>query len=249
MNTPVRNEIHEIESLRKQIFWWRTGATLVTAAVVVGCLLSLNDAVRGLAQDGPRQKEFVGYVSTGLQKEVMPNIQTLASQTLTEIQPQVRQEFARLNDRVPELTAAVQKELKTLQDELPKTSEKTLDDAFGNLVRSRESKIKAMYPDVTEDQLKTLVTNLTNAGEAQVRQANAELFAPHQAALGTILDDMRKIAATEPPTPKGQDPTWEMGLAVLDVVRADLKDAQTGAPTGIAPAGSPAKTTAKGGKA
>ena len=234
MQIPTRNEIRTLESLRKQAFWWRTGATLVTVFVVAGCLMGLNSSVRGLAQSGPRQDEFVGYVSEGMRKDVVPSLQTLASETLTEIQPQLRAEFEHINTRVPELTAAVTKELTVLQNELPKASEKTLDSAFSNLLKSREAKIRKMYPDVTEAQVQTLMTNLRTTGEKEIREANEELFAPHQTALSKTLDHLRKIAAEEAGNTKGQNPSWEMGIAVLDVVRADLKDAQTGTTSGLA---------------
>ena len=218
----VREEIRQIESCRKQAFWWRTGALVALVLVVGGSLATLNSSVRGLVESGPRQDEFVGEFSQGLRTEIMPNVQSLTSQTLTEIQPQIKQEFTKLNTRVPELTDATLKELKTLQAELPRQSEKILDESYGKLLSSREAKIRQMYPDVTEEQVKTFVGNLQKTGETQIRQANDELFSPHQSALTSILDHMETIKSSEAAETKGVDPSWEMGLALLDVIRGDI---------------------------
>lgn len=243
----VREEIRQIESCRKQAFWWRTGALVAVILITGGSLMALNNSVRSLVESGPRQDEFVGEFSQGLRNDIMPNVQALTSQTLTEIQPQIRQEFGRLNNRVPELTDATLKELKTLQAELPRQSEKILDDSFGNLLASREKKIRQMYPDVTEEQVKTFVNNLQKTGEVQIRQANDELFSPHQAALTNILDRMETIKNSEAAQVKGVDPSWEMGLALLDVIRADIAQ-NTGAGGANAPATpTPTPTGAKTG--
>lgn len=225
-SSTVQAEIRQLESYRQQAFWWRTGALLTLILVVGGSLYALNNSVRGLAQEGPTQEAFVSHFSEGLRTDVMPTVQTLASQTLTEIQPQIQAEFAKLNQRVPELTEATMKELQTLQTELPKSSEKTLDDSFRGLLESREAKIRQMYPDVTEEQVHTFVTNLQTTGETEIRSANDELFAPHQASLASIMEHMEAIRTSEAANTKGQDPNWAMGLAVFDVVREDLNALQ-----------------------
>ena len=223
-STTVQAEIRQLESYRQQAFWWRTGAIVLLVAIVGISLAQLNSSVRGLAETGAAQDEFVAQFSQGMQTQVMPNVQTMASQTLTEIQPQLMGELNRLNTRVPELSDAFLKEFQTLQTELPKNSEKTLDDAFGKLLTSREAKIRQMYPDVTEEQVDKFVKNLVATGETEIRSANDELFSPHQAALAGILEHMEAIRNSEAANTRGQDPSWEMGLAVLDLVRDDLKD-------------------------
>lgn len=221
--TPVQAEIRQLESIRQQAFWWRTGALVALVAVVGGSLAGLNSSVRGLAERGPTQDAFVAQLSEAIHTDIMPTIQTLASQTLTEIQPEIKKEFASLNERVPELTEATMKEIEALQTELPKAAEKPLDDAFRGLLTSREAKIREMYPSVTEEQVHRLVTNLTKAGEAEIREANEELFSSHQAKLASILDHMETIRNSEAANTNGQDPNWEMGLAIFEVVREDLK--------------------------
>src|SRR4028118_791761 len=129
-SSTVQSEIRQLESYRQQAFWWRTGAIVLLVATVAGSLAALNSSVQGLVKEGPAQEAFVKHFSEGMEQQVMPSVQTLASQTLTEIQPQIREEFERLNTRVPELTQATMKEFETLQTELPKQSEKTLDDSF-----------------------------------------------------------------------------------------------------------------------
>lgn len=220
----VQAEIRQLESYRQQATWWRIGAFVLLVVIVGGSLASLNSAVHGLTDKGPAQDQFVSHFSEGMRTQVMPNIQTLASQTLTEIQPQIRDEFTKLNARVPEITDATVKELQTLQTELPQASEKTLDDSFRNLLTSREAKIRSMYPDVTEEQVKGLVDNLQKSGEEEIKNANNELFAPHQAALSGIMDHMNTIRDSEASSTAGQNPDWEMGLSIFEVLRDDLKE-------------------------
>ena len=246
----VRSEIAQLESLRRQSSWWRIGATLAVAAVTVGCLAALNSSVRGLTEAGPTQKVFTDQLSQNMQESVVPSLRTLATQTFTEIQPQAIKELNNWNKRTPELTDATMKQLETLRTELPKSGEKTLNDTFGKVLVSREQKIRQMYPDVKEEQIKGLVSTLQRTGEEEFRNANSELFGPHQAALSDILDQMETIRNSQAASVKGADPSWEMGLAILDVLRDDLKDL---APRDFAPKGSQkapsTSTTNEGGKA
>jgi len=51
------------------------------------------------------------------------------------------------------------------------------------------------------------------------------LFSRHMSAMENIVEDMEHIRLAEAPAPGSTrpDPNWEMAVAVLDVVRDDLK--------------------------
>jgi Asp-tRNA(Asn)/Glu-tRNA(Gln) amidotransferase C subunit len=151
-------------------------------------------------------------------------LQNMAGSTLTQLQPEVSKAFTKLNDRVPEVTQATMKELELLQKNLPERTEKSLNETFGKMLESKDKKIKEMFPEATDDQVHALLSNLAEQGHEQVKLANEELFAAHQQELADIIQYMQSIKKAEAKNIKGVDPTWEMGLLVLDIFRADLEE-------------------------
>lgn len=221
----VRRDIGELERLQSQIRWWRLGTGLLTAAVVVGCVAGINSSVQGLLQPGPRQEAFTSELSTGLQRDVLPSIQNLAGQAMTDIRPEVEAEFNRLGERVPELAEASYEQISLLQTNLPARGQKVLGDTFGKMLAEREDKIRAMFPEVTEEKVDTLTKNLTEMAQERAVAVNDRLFSRHMSAMENIVEDMEHIRLAEAPAPGSTrpDPNWEMAVAVLDVVRDDLK--------------------------
>ena len=221
LNTPA--EIAELKKLRQQNSWWRTGATVLTVLWLGGCVLSVNSSVQGLFNPGARQQAFTTKLSSNLQTTIVPDIQQRAAQTLTEARPEVEASFRKLNDRVPELTQASLSELNTLQTSLPASGQQILSETYGEMLSQKEAKIKEMFPDATEENIKALTTNMTEVAKDKALSVNDKLFAKHQDSLLAIMDSMEKIRATEPKT-GGADSNWELALAVMDVVREDVKD-------------------------
>jgi hypothetical protein len=259
----VRREIGELERLQKQILWWRLGTGLFTAAVVIGCVGAINGSVQGLLRPGPRQEAFTTELSAGLQRDVLPSVQNLAGQAITEVRPEVEAEFNRLGERVPELAEASYQQITLLQENLPRRGEKIMGDTFGRMLAEREQKIKAMFPEATEENVKALTVNLSEVAQERAVAVNDKLFSRHMSAMESIVEDMEKIrlaeAASAPATAiaaanggSAAEPTWEMAVAVLDVVRDDLKSLTTeqraaaGAQSSAASAELPAKGPAKG---
>jgi len=99
-----------------------------------------------------------------------------------------------------------------------------LDSTFTAALKQRESKIKTMFPEATPDQVNTLVANLTEEAKAQVTDISLNLFSPHKKALDGIISDFDAIQTAEAANIKNDVPTWEMGLLVFDIARAELKD-------------------------
>lgn len=220
----VQRDIAELENLQKQAHWWRVGATLLTAGVVALCLVSLKDAVDGLTKPGERQQQFVSELSSGIQKDVVPEVQTMANQAIAEVRPQVEAEFVKMQDRVPELAEASYQQINLLQENLPKRGEKVLGDTFGQMLTERETKIREMFPDVTEDKVKNLTKNLSDIAQERAVAVNDKMFSRHMSAMQGIVTNMEKIRLAEAAKPSGgqEQPNWEMALAMLDVARADI---------------------------
>ncbi|RYG40027.1 hypothetical protein EON79_23305, partial [bacterium] len=127
----VDQNIRELEKTRREASYWRIGGTLAALGIVVTCVALLSSSVNGLIRSGPQQEVYVTELRQGLDKEIVPRLQQVASQTLTEMQPVVETEFRQLNARVPELTQATMKELEKLQASIPERGEKVLDETFG----------------------------------------------------------------------------------------------------------------------
>jgi len=251
LNTPA--EIAELKKLRQQNSWWRTGATVVTVLWIGGCFLSVNDSIQGLFKPGARQTKFVETLSGNIQKDIVPQVEDIAKRTFTEAQPQVQASLTKLNGRVPELTQASFKELETLQTSLPAKGKTVLDKSYGEMLTGKEAKIKEMFPDATEETIKALTTNMTAIAQEKAVTVNDKLFAKHQDSLMGIMGSMDKIRATEPKSASPEGDNWSLALAVMDVVRDDMKDleakansaAASGTKTGTPPGPETTNTATK----
>ncbi|MBC8140342.1 MAG: hypothetical protein H7Y38_02745 [Armatimonadetes bacterium] len=222
LNTPA--EIAELKKLRQQNSWWRIGATALTVLWIGGCFISVNNSVQGLFNPGARQQQFVNTLQGNIQRDIVPQVEGIAKQTFTEAQPQVQASLLKLNDRVPELTQASFTELETLQTSLPAKGKTILDKTYGEMLSGKEAKIKEMFPEATEENIKTLTTNMTNIAEEKAVTVNDKLFAKHQDSLMGIMESMDTIRTTEPKGASAEGENWELALAVMDVVRDDMKD-------------------------
>jgi len=212
-------QIRMLESVRQQTRYWRWGTTGLATLIAVVSVATMNNAVQNLFRPGPTQDEFVSDVTAGLNRDVLPHVQTLAVQTLTSSAPLVEAELPKLNNQVPDVTNAAIKEVIAMQQDLPAQSQKILDSTYGAVMQQRETKIKAMFPDATDDKVNAFVNNMTSEGEVQLEGLNDQLFSPHIAAMQGIASDMNSIEYQEAPYLKNQMPTWQMGLLVFDIAR------------------------------
>ena len=216
----VQIQIKELESLRSQMRAWRLAVTLVILLMVIICVGTLINSIYGLTQPGPRQEQFVAELSTGLQQGAMADIQQIGTQTLNSID--FPAEFAKLNARTPEIAEATLKEMETLSQSLPERGEKVLNATFGEMIQSRETKIREMYPDVTEDKVHALGTNLTEEATMRTAQITQRLFDPHLKSMNAIVEDIVKIQHSEAVNPR-EVPTWQMALLIFDIAREDFR--------------------------
>lgn len=214
--------IQELQSYRKQINAWRGGTVAIVVVTLVVCLGILYKDARALATQGPEQQIFVDKLQAGLNEKVVPQLKDAASRSLTEMQPVVQKEFFALNKRVPDVTKATLDQLNMLQTSLPKITTDALTETFDKALRGREAEIKSMYPDVTEDQVKTLFDNMTKVTSAHGQEMAQTLLSSHIGEIDGIRTNLDSIAKTEPNTGNDTD-DWQLGLAVFDVVRDDVK--------------------------
>lgn len=229
-NTPpvqtgdVAQQVDALRAMRRESAIWRYASLGIIALMVIYSIATLRSSAMGLAQPGPTQTEFTTLLTTGLQKDVIPNVQQIATQTLTEMRPEVIASFQKLNNRTPELAEASVGQLNLLQTNLQTRSEKVLDETFSAEFKKREGKIKEMFPDVTEDKIKTLVDNMTALGEKHIPSVVEQMTSKHLKAVDSISVDIQTIKAQEKISPNEDVATWEMALSILDLVRDDLRE-------------------------
>lgn len=223
----IKKQIEELESLRSQTGRWRIGSVLAILVIMVVCVAKMIGAVTDLAREGPKQKEFMAEMERGLKSDVVPTLEKIAAQTVNEIKPAIDLELKRLNDRVPDVAAALHKELEALSTNLPKRGEKILEASFGAVIKKREDKIRKLYPGITEDKIATLVTTLTAEANDQIDHIVTGLFAPHILALTHVTENVAHIQKTEKVDGTAEFPTWEMASLVFDLLHEEFKGLDT----------------------
>lgn len=126
--------------------------------------------------------------------------------------------------------------MRLLADNLAKRGEKVLDNTFQAQLKEQEKLIRADFPEATDAQVSNLMTTLAAEAKTRAMEVNTELFTPHQKAINNIVQDMNTIQNSEPAANKSDLPTWQMGLMIFDIARADLKDLEPTSDTKVAPA-------------
>lgn len=220
----VSAQVRELEALRSQLRLWRVAVPLITIGVVLHGVFTLYRAAAGLVVEGPPREEFVASLTDELNKEVRPVVERVAQQTFTETREAVNKELVRLNDRTPEMAAALKKEIESLIHNIPQRGEKVLQGSFGAMLKKREADIRKQYPDVTEARVATLVLELTDLTQKRLDHVTHQLFEPHLAALSNIMDDVTHIQRTEPAAVRGDIASWDMALLVFDLIRDEFED-------------------------
>ncbi len=220
----VSAQVRELESLRSQLRLWRTAIPLITIAIVTHGVVTIYRAAVDLVADGPPREEFVSAYTDGLNREVRPTVEKIAQQTFSLTRDAVRKELTRLNDRTPEMAAALKKEIEALIHNIPRRGEKALQASFGAMLKKREADIRKMYPDVTEQKVASLVLGLTDVSQQRLDRVMQQLFSPHLEALSGIMDDVAHIQRTETVAAQEDLASWDMALMVFDLIRDEFAD-------------------------
>lgn len=247
-------QIKEIQELRTQLQGWRWGLFGITVLIVASSIGTVNSAFHGLVNKGPKQEEFVKTLTAELDRDVRPLVEDMTQQTIHEVQPEITAAFHDVNNQMPVLAEAALGEIDQLQQNLPKRSEKVLRDAFVAMLMKKEAKLHEMFPEATDEQIERLLTNLAESAGTEAGEAAVELFGKHHDTLVAIHKDLEVISNKEAKNLEGVDPSWEMGLAVLDVLRQDLeknrpdKPAQMASKSSTFTSAQTVKTTPKGDK-
>ncbi len=219
-------QIKEIKELRSQLTGWRWSLFGVGVLIVIASVGTINTAFRGLVDKGPQQDLFVKTLTTELERDVKPIVEDMTRQTIREVQPEINKAVEDVNQQMPILAQAALSELDQLQANLPAKSEKVLQETFVAMLQKKETDLQEMFPEATPEQIERLLTNLAESAGAEAQGAALELFGKHHETLMAIHENLEVIAEKERPHLEGVDPSWEMGLLVMDILREDLERAR-----------------------
>lgn len=220
-------QITQLKQLKQQLRWWKSGIFFAGVVVVLASVGTVHSSVKGLVEKGPKQDEFVKEMTVAIKSDIAPAIEDMAKSTINTVRPQIQASFDRVNARLPELAQATMDELDTLQANLPKRGEAVLRDTFGQMLVAKEAKLQEMFPEATDEQIERLLTNLAESAGAEAQQAAVELFGRHHDVLTRIHKNLEKMSSKEKNL-ESTEPSWEMGLLVLDLFREDLEAARPG---------------------
>jgi len=240
----VRNDIARLEAVRRQTQFWRIGFSVALLAITLGSLATIRNSVNGLLQPGATQDQFSAKLTSNLQHDVVPQVQQLATRTLTEMRPEVQTAFTKLNGRVPDISQAAVKEFDTLQTDVPASGQKALEKTFGDLMNRKEGEFKKQFPDASDDKIKAMTKNISDEAAEQIVHSQDKLFSKHLGTMNSIVGHLQTIQDTEKVSSGDQNADWDLVVSMLDMARNDagLTDKASGGATGkTAPAS--AKTT------
>ncbi|MDX1934334.1 MAG: hypothetical protein SFU56_17160 [Capsulimonadales bacterium] len=216
--------VTQLNRLRQQAQWWRIGTAVVLVGGTIASIASISTAVNGLTRPGPRQDIFTREISNGLQERVLPQVRTIAQQTIAETRPQVEKEFARAGERLPEVTEAAVNELQMLERNVTASGEKAISATLMPVLEKKEQKIRTMFPEATEENVRAVMTTLKDETEQRAVTIADRLFDRHLTSLNNIVTSIETIRMSEKPVADDEAAGWEMGLAALDVVRDELRE-------------------------
>jgi len=220
----VKQQIQELEKLRLQTRRFRLCTILALVAIVVVGVTAIINSVHSLTIPGPRQEVFLKELGGNLQRDVIPAVRKIATQTLERLKPALEVEFHRLGARAPQMADAALRELNRMMVDLPLRAEKTLDRTLGKTILQRQEKLRKMFPGVYDKQLTTLLNNMALEVEDQCGHVGEKIFRSHLNSIQQILLDLEKIQKSEAIDPQKQVDPWQTAFLFIDLFDQEFKD-------------------------
>ena len=217
-------KIAELHALRSRISRWRMGTPIAIIVVVVFALMSIYTAGGNLARPGPTRDEFVSRVQQGMNEDVVPIVRHVAYQTFQSTKSAVQDELQKISERTPEFSEAMYKEVETLVENIPMRTQEQLSDVLAESLAKQEDKIAEMFPEVTKENVHTLIERLVVLAENQTDTLSTKLFERHLISINNIIDDLEAIRKSETIRPDDELASWEMALLVFDILRSEFDE-------------------------
>lgn len=232
-NQEIAQKIQELQRAQSQVRFWRTLTVIAVILIVVTCVGLMSAAVNRLTSPTDAQQEFVKVLLSGVNEDLVPQLQQIATTAAADLAPIIQDELNQLNLRAPDFAEALRRELYQLTVNVTGRSEKVLDDTIGSIARKRQDFIMKEFENVTPDRALTMAENLVTIAHERVEQMSDTFFADHIVALNRITENLQKIQQAELANVRHEVPNWEMALLFFDLVRDELRGIETlNRPTG-----------------
>lgn len=221
----VSNDIEELERIRTEAGRWKLGGTLAILAIILICVWKIYSSYAALAKPGPAQETLRAEFMDGVKKNIVPSVTNqVAAAVKNEIGPTLETELKKIQTRSPEILAAVQLELGKLTNSIPAKAQKILDDTFGAMLDEQEKKLREKYPDLTEEKVQALLTQMQEALIVELEGLTEELFLEHMVQLDQITVNIQRIKDSDEPNLSERDASWELADLVVDIVRQEFQN-------------------------
>lgn len=232
-NQEIAQKIQELQSTQSQVRFWRTLTVVAVILIVVTCVGLMSAAVNQLTSPTAAQQEFVKELLSGVNEDLVPQLQQIASTAAADIAPIIQAELNQLNLRAPDFAEALRRELYQLTVNVSDRGERVLDETIGAIARKREDYIMKEFENVTPDKALTMAENLVTITHDRVEHLSDTFFADHIVALNRVTENLHKIQQAELVNVRHEVPNWEMALLFFDIVRDELRGIETlNVPTG-----------------
>jgi len=219
----VQQKFAELDALNRQMRHWKIGASIACAVIIITGVMVLRGAAVKLVNKGPQQEQFIAELSSGMQRDVVPVVTTLTMSTLDKLVPSVKTELAKLEARTPELSQKLLQELDLLGKEMPVRINQTLEATMGQVIRDREVKIRAMFPEVTEQTVGLMVKHLSGESQKRLNNIGQDIMNPYADAIQGIFADANQIRELERDAIKDVTVTWEVAVLCANLLHENLK--------------------------
>ncbi len=221
-NQDIPQKIQELQSAQSQIKFWRTLSIVAVILIVVTCVTVISSGITSLTSPGPQQEAFIADLVKGINQDVVPELQRMATQAAADAAPIVQAELQKLNDMAPEFAESARTELYNLSVNVSGESEKILDESFRGMIESRRRWIEQNFADISQEKVEIMLENLSTIAHERVEAFSDEAFAQQIIALNRITENLHAIQQSEMANVNHEVPTWEMGLLFFDIMRDEL---------------------------
>ncbi len=218
--THLQDDVAAIVQLKRQIAIWRAVLIITILAAVIISISLIMKSITNLAQPGPGQQVFMGEMTDTFTKQVPVRLQDIGARAVKAADLNTRMQ--ELNAAAPKITEAAMAEARELATNIPEKGRRILASNFEDALMGHEAKLRELFPDAREEQLKELLTGMADETKDSIISLTDTLFQPHINAMNTIIADVETIKGSEKVNVDDM-PTWDMAFLIIDITRSDFE--------------------------
>lgn len=215
----LQDDVAQIVQLKRQIAIWRGALTVTIVAAVIISVSVLWTSVNTLAKPGPGQQKFLGVMTDTFTKDVPVQLKEIGSRAVKAAD--LNKRMQELNAAAPQVTEEAMKQARELATNIPEKGRMILADNFKQQLMGHEAKLRELFPEAREEQIKALLEGMADETKDSVVTLTDSLFQPHITTMNKIITDVDTIKSSEHPN-VDEIPTWDMAFLIIDITRSDF---------------------------